>query len=245
MRLGWMALTVFTPYPTMQYQLVLTGHLVDWEHPESPSQGMDYVHLLSRLRAGFPSPYVLASCLPAGEWALRNIDLGKASRFLDLLNIMAYDFAGPWTNESGHHAQLYGSSKSPTSCQSAVSYVLGQGVESRKLLLGVPTYGRSFLGASKPGQRYKGSGGEEGVFDFKDLPRPGAKEGVDDKVGAAYCVGGDGGFVSYDTGKTVQAKAKFAVNQRLGGLFYWHIAADAQVEGRSLVDTGFHALHGS
>lgn len=222
---------------------LLTVKAVDWEHPSTPTEGGNYIHLLSQLREAFPSPeYVLASCLPAGEWALRNVDLGKAARYLDFLNIMAYDFSGPWTNTTGHHAQLHSSSKSPTSAQSATSYVLNQGVHRKKLLLGIPAYGRSFLGSSKPGQSYAGCGGEDGVFDYKDLPRPGAKEGVDEKVGAAFCVGGDGGFVSYDSTRTVQQKAKFVVKEGLGGLFYWQIAADAQGP-RSLVEMGYNTLH--
>ena len=215
---------------------------VDWEHPSNATEGTNYIHLLSALRAFFPPPYVLATCLPGSEWALQNIDLSKAARYLDLLNIMAYDFSGPWTSTSGHHAQLNSTSKSPISGQTAVSYVLNQGVPHQKLLLGVPAYGRSFLGCSKPGQSHSGCGGEDGVFDYKDLPRPGAKEGVDEKAGAAFCVGGDGGFVSYDTAKTVQMKARFVVGQRLGGLFYWHIASDARGD-RSLLEMGFRTLH--
>lgn len=156
---------------------------------------------------------------------------------------MAYDFAGPWSPQSGHHAALHSTPNSPISCHSAVQYVLRQGVPSAQLLLGIPVYGRSFLGCSKPGKSYRACGGEEGTFDFRDLPRPGAKEGVDEKVGGAFCVGGDGGFVSYDTPETVKEKARFVAGMRLGGLFYWHGAADA-VDGRSLVENGFRALHG-
>ncbi|PKY04784.1 glycoside hydrolase [Aspergillus campestris IBT 28561] len=224
-------------------QFGLDGIDIDWEHPSDPQQGQDYVRLLARLREGLPTPrYVLATCLPAGQWALRNIDLGKASLYVDLLNIMAYDFAGPWANETGHQAQLYGRSNGAISCQSSVNYVLHQGVDPKKLLLGVPAYGRSFLGSSNTGQRYAGCGGEDGVFDYSDLPRPGAKEHHDDKAGAAWCSGGDGGFVTYDTPRTVQAKAKFVTKTKLGGLFYWHIGGDAR-GSRSLIETGYNSLH--
>lgn len=216
---------------------------VDWEHPSDPQQGYAYVNLLAQLREVLPAPrYVLASCLPAGQWALRNIDLSKAAQYLDLLNIMAYDFSGPWTNTTGHQAQLYSRSGSPVSCQSTVNYVLSQGVDPKKLLLGIPVYGRSFLASSKPGEQYSGVGGEDGVFDYNDLPRPGAKEHHDEKSGAAYCSGGDGGFVTYDTTKTVQMKAKFASKMRLGGLFYWQMASDARGP-RSLIETGYNTLH--
>ncbi|PWY86849.1 glycoside hydrolase [Aspergillus heteromorphus CBS 117.55] len=210
-------------------QFGLDGIDVDWEHPSDPQQGSDYIRLLARLREALPSPrYVLATCLPAGFWALRNIDLSKAQLYLDLINLMAYDFSGPWEPETGHQAQLFSKHASAVSCQTAVTYVLGQGVDPKKLLLGIPAYGRSFLGSSGVGQRYVGCGGDDGVFDYSELPRPGAKEHHDSGLGAAYCVGGDGGFVTYDTPQTVQQKAKFVTKMKLGGLFYWHIGGDAR-----------------
>ena len=223
--------------------------VVDWEHPSDLRQGANYIQLLVALRASLPSPdYTLTSALPAGEWALRNIDVRLASTYLDLINIMAYDFSGPWTQTIGHHAQLF-TPKHPhndatrISGQSSVDYFLSKGVPSRKLLLGVPVYGRSFLGASKVGDRFTGHGGEEGTFEYKDLPRPGAREYVDEHTGAAYCIGGDGGFVSYDNPRTVQLKAAFAKQSRLGGLFYWTGTADVK-GNRSLVETGYNTLHG-
>jgi chitinase len=160
---------------------------------------------------------------------------------------MAYDFSGPWTSLTGHQSQLYTpshpkSEAAYTSCQSAILYVLSQGVNPKKVLLGIPVYGRSFLGSNNVGQSYSGCGGEDGVFDYSDLPRPGAKEHHDDKVGAAYCTGGDGGFITYDTPQTVQQKAKFVASSNLGGLFYWNIAADARGP-RSLIESGYNALH--
>lgn len=224
------------------FELIMYGivAIVDWEHPADSKQGKDYVRLLARLREVLPAPgYVLATCLPAGQWALRNIDLNAAQKHLDMINLMAYDFAGPWEAQTGHQAQLHGS---PTSGYSAVDYVLSQGVPPRKIILGVPVYGRSFLGSHGPGQRYTGCGGENGVFDYRDLPRPGTQEVYDKQAGAAYCVGADGGFVTYDNPATVQQKAEFVTSSKLGGLFYWHICSDAR-GSRSLLETGYNTLH--
>ena len=81
-------------------------YAVDWEHPSDSKQGKDYVRLLARLREVLPAPrYVLTTALPAGQWALRNIDLAAAQKHLDMINLMTYDFAGPWESETGHQAQ--------------------------------------------------------------------------------------------------------------------------------------------
>ena len=160
---------------------------------------------------------------------------------------MTYDFSGPWTDRCGNQAQLFAAKKphsdaSRISCSSSVGYLTSHGVPANKILLGVPAYGRSFLGASKVGQSYSGSGGEEGTFEYKDLPRPGATEHVDKDTGAAYCVGGDGGFVTYDNPQTVRMKAEFVRQRRLAGMFYWTGTGDVRGP-RSLVENGYKALH--
>jgi chitinase len=39
-----------------------------------------------------------------GQYSLKNINLSDAAQDLDLLNLMGYDFAGPETEISDHHA---------------------------------------------------------------------------------------------------------------------------------------------
>ena len=191
--------------------------------------------------------YLITSALPAGQWALRYINLAAAASYLDFINLMTYDFSGPWVDRAGHQSQL-NTPKRPhndaamVSCVSAVQYVLANQVPSYKLLLGIPAYGRSFLGASKIGERYSGSGGREGTFEYKDLPRPGTTEHVDQVSGAAYCVGGDGGFVTYDNPETVRMKANFIRAEKLGGLFYWTATGDGKGD-RSLVESGYNSMH--
>lgn len=211
-------------------------------------QGQNYNQLLAMLRSYLPSPtYIITSALPAGEWALRNINLAEAVCYLDFVNLMAYDFSGPWTKVCGHHAQLHcppqlaGGDATAASCSSAVTYLLSKEVPSHKILLGVPTYGRSFLGATKVGQTFHGHGGEEGTFEYRDLPRPGTHEQIDELAVAAFCVGSDGGFVTYDNPRTVLLKALFAKQNRLGGLFYWTGTADLPGP-RSLIQAGHSGL---
>ncbi|KAL8969454.1 MAG: hypothetical protein Q9183_001987 [Haloplaca sp. 2 TL-2023] len=221
---------------------------IDWEHPENPGQGADYNSLLALLRKKLPAPnYLITSALPAGAWALKNINLGKASGYLDYINLMAYDFVGPWTSVSGYHAQLHTPARATgeieVSGQSAVRYMVNAGVPIKKIVLGVPAYGRSFMGVSSINQRHTGSGGEEGTFEYKDLPRPGTKEQVDYSIGAAFCIGGDGGLVTYDNPETVRMKADYVKQYKLGGLFYWTGPGDAK-GSRSLVTAGYDGLKG-
>lgn len=167
---------------------------------------------------------------------------------MDYINLMAYDFAGPWGKMSGYHAQLHTPPDSDadmkTSGQSAVEYMKSKGVPAKKITLGIPVYGHSFIGALDINQRFKSSGGNEGTFDYDQLPRPGTHEKVDRQAVSAYCVGGDGGLVTYDNPETVRLKARFVKQQKLAGMFYWTGAGDMRGP-RSLVAAGHKAMRGS
>lgn len=129
---------------------------------------------------------------------------------------MAYDFTGSWSPKAGHQAQLFPGNSNEPSGSAGVDYVVSTGFPAAKILLGIPVFGRSFLGAEGPGGSYTGLGGEEGAFEYKQLPREGTEEIVNTRVVAAFCVGGDGGFVSYDNPETVKLKANYCREKRLG-----------------------------
>lgn len=253
--------------------LGMDGIDIDWEHPEDAAQGRQYSNLLSHLRLMMPAPlYIVTTAIPAGLWALKNMDLGEISEYVDMINLMAYDFVGPFPGitKSGHHAQLRcrgeagdGSAAAPSSGEAAMQHLLKQGVTRDKIVLGVPLYGISFLGASGPGQEFSGHGGEAGFFECRHLPTshrlhnadsdnahvdaitPCAEQ-FDSALTAAWCVGPDtvegGGFISYDNAMSVEAKARFVREEALGGMFYWHIGYDKPPNEGSLVDVGAKVL---
>lgn len=163
--------------------------------------------------------YLLTTALPASRAILSNIDLRRAAEYLDLLNLMAYDFYGHWTSRSGHHAQLYPSSskEDESSCGAGIiAYLVSQGYPARKVLLGIPLFGRSFPGVAGPGHRFSKPSGD-GTLEYHQLPRKGSKEHVDKRACAAYCVSsGSTGFTSYDNPDTVKMKAAFVKQKGLG-----------------------------
>ncbi|KAL2180193.1 glycoside hydrolase family 18 protein [Thermothelomyces heterothallicus CBS 202.75] len=225
----------------------LNGIDIVWEYPCTPEQGSDFLALVAAIRIYLPEEhYLLTATLPAVRAVLQNIDLGQAAEYLDTINLAAYDFFGPWSHKSGHQAQLYAMNKDEPSGASGVRDLMSAGVPSRKILLGIPLFGRSFLHVAGPGHKNRGAGGgPDGSFEYSQLPRKGTKEQVDKRAVAAQCVGGDGGFVSYDNPDTVRMKAAFCKQKRLGGLFYWSAPSDSKDPKRSLIATGFKALHSS
>jgi chitinase len=55
---------------------------------------------------------------------------------------MAYDLHGPWSSQTGIHAPLY--SQNGLNVMTCVDYWLTNGMDSEKLILGIPLYGKSF-----------------------------------------------------------------------------------------------------
>ncbi|KAK4242684.1 endochitinase B1 [Achaetomium macrosporum] len=227
----------------------LDGIDLVWEYPCTPQQGNDFLALVAAMRVHLPDDrYLLTAALPAAKAILQNIDLRQTVEYLDTINLTAYDFFGHWTHKSGHHAQLYSmNGKDEPSGASGVQYLMSSGVPGRKILLGIPLFGRSFLHVTGPGHKNRGAGGDggSGSFEYNQLPRKGTKEQVDKRAVAAQCVGGDGGFVTYDNPDTVRVKATFCKQKGLGGLFYWSAPSDVKDTKRSLITTGFKTLHSS
>ncbi|MCJ1242969.1 hypothetical protein MMC30_000165 [Trapelia coarctata] len=228
---------------------------IDWEHPSTLAEGASYLSLLSTTRQHLPSPnYILTSALPAASWALRHINLPAAALHLTFFNLMAYDFYGPWSPTSGHHAQLYSPPTFPASpsVSTAISYILAltPPIPPSKILLGIPCFGRAFPGAAGPNELFLeptqigGSTVDDRVFEYCELPLTGTTEHVDESVVGAWCLdtGAGNGWISYENAATLRTKAAFVRGYGLGGLFYW--AGTGDVRGsRSLVEVGYESLH--
>lgn len=155
--------------------------------------------------------------------------------YLDFYNLMAYDYAGSWDTNAGHQANLYPSDDNPASTPfstiQAVNYYTQEGqVPSSKIILGMPLYGRAFTNTDGPGKPFSGVGEgswENGVWDYKALPRPGATESLDRNVGASWCYNGsDRTMVSYDNVAMGEMKLDFIKQHQLGGGMWWETSGD-------------------
>ncbi|CAK7271543.1 hypothetical protein SEPCBS119000_004660 [Sporothrix epigloea] len=221
---------------------------VCWTFPANEQQATDLALLLAQVRMYIGQDTYLTTTMGASREHLGMYDLPTIASLVDLINLAAYDFYGFWSPTSGHHAQLYAMTTDQASGASAIHYLVTHGVPSKKILLGIPLYGRSFVGPKISGAHQPFTavaGSTDGIFEYYSLPRPGAVEQIDKRVVGAQCVGGDGGFVSYDSAETVREKGEFARQKMLGGLFYWSAPCDSQDTKRSLVVSGFRALHGT
>ena len=98
----------------------------------------------------------------------------------------------------------------------------------------MPLYGRAFENTDGIGKPYSGVGEgswENGVFDFKALPKDGAEEVCDWEVGGSYSYDrGSRKLVTYDTVEMARKKAEWVKEKGLGGAMWWESSADKSGE---------------
>ena len=174
-------------------------------------------------------------------------------QYLDFWNLMAYDFSGSWDSIAGHQANIYRSHNNPAStpfnANDAISAYISGGVQPGKIILGMPLYGRSFQATQGPGTAFTGTGGgswENGVWDYKALPKPGASEQADDSIVASWSYDpGAREMITYDTPPISKHKASYINSKGLGGGMWWELSGDQNINSpRSLIKTTVDAFGG-
>lgn len=235
---------------------------IDWEYPKSDAEASDFVSLLAETRQALDAAaakrggnvhFQLSVACPAGAQNYEKLRLAEMDPHLDFWNLMAYDYAGSWDSKAGHQANLYQDQRrpecTPFNTAKAVEYYVSRKVPRQKIVLGMPLYGRAFLGTDGPGHSYTGVGEgsfEQGVWDFKVLPHPGAKEFYDAEVGASWSHhAGTRTMVSYDTAKVVEQKARFVREMGLGGGMWWESSGDRKIGEGSLIEAFVHGVGGT
>ncbi|ODA83238.1 hypothetical protein RJ55_01750 [Drechmeria coniospora] len=216
---------------------------VDWEYPQNEIEGNHMLLLLRAVRQELDKyaatfahghHFELSIAAPAGPANYANYPLYELGQLLDHVNIMAYDFAGPWSKTSAHHANLYMNSENLESTSLAadgvVQHYLDEGVPAAKMILGMPVYGRSFQQTGDIGRPYNGIGDgswEKGAWDYKALPKAGATVRFDNISMAAYSYDASTKeLISFDTTETVVAKVAYLKSKGLGGSMFWEASAD-------------------
>jgi chitinase len=186
--------------------------------------------------------FLLTAALPSGGEHVRNIDVQKIAAILDQLNIMTYDFYGPWDPLSNHNAPLYASSGADTTRSVDASFRLYHqqlGVPASRINLGIPFYGHAFAQCAALNTKHAGA-------DTVHFPLPGAfyhdilaKERHftkywDERARTPYMVSTAWNvLVSYDDEESVRAKAEYVLAQGAHGVIIWEITGDYLTDGRT------------
>lgn len=181
---------------------------------------------------------------------------------IDSFNVMTYDFYGGWGN-GGHNAALYPNPLNKGAywgydCHNSVLRALAV-FPSNKICIGCPFYGRGWkklvadptnpnapiiFGISKAGNAptlSAGTGGEPGLSCWKDIRDKVGSDGFvrffDDVSRVPYLHNiSTGETWSYDDVQSVTEKAKYVLDNNLGGIMIWQLSDDVRDGKESLMD---------
>ncbi|XP_025832277.1 probable chitinase 10 [Agrilus planipennis] len=225
---------------------------LDWEYPKGSDDKKNFVHLLKELREAFEAEaqevkkprLLLTAAVPVGPDNIKaGYDVPAVASYLDFINVMAYDFHGKWERETGHNAPLYSpSSDSEWRKQLSVDHASNLwaklGAPKEKLVIGMPTYGRTFTLANK--DKYKVNspatgGGKEGTYtkesgflayyEVCDMLRNGATYIWDDEMKVPYAIHGDQ-WVGFDDERSIRHKMKWIKENGFAGAMVWTVDMD-------------------
>ncbi|KAM0193408.1 hypothetical protein ACHAPA_004401 [Fusarium lateritium] len=216
---------------------------VDWEYPANATDANNMVLLLQTVRKeldAYSKQYAsgyhfqLSIAAPAGPDNYNKLKMKELGAVLDNINLMAYDYAGSWSTVSGHQANKYVNPKipgaTPFNTDQAIKAYINGGVPSKKMVLGMPIYGRAFENTNGLGQPYTGVGSgswENGIWDYKALPKAGASLVYDSDAQASYSYdAATKELISFDTPGMVKNKVLYVKDKSLGGSMFWEASAD-------------------
>jgi chitinase len=170
---------------------------------EGPSITADYGDFIMDLGAALkPKGKLLTAALSQGYGGSNVPD--AALGHLDFLNIMAYDATGTWNpNRPGQHSSM-------EFAKNQVTYWIGRGVPAGKAVLGVPFYGYGF-----------GDSGRNYGYPYVEIVTIDAAAAQSDETGKT---------IFYNGIPTIQAKAKYVMDEKLGGIMIWSLNQDAPGE---------------
>lgn len=225
---------------------IFDGIDIDWEYPVDggmiPGRPEDTANLnamaaefrreLDAVRPGL----LLTAAIPATAEDYKHYDLKTLSRYMNNLSIMAYDMHWNGEKVTNLHSALWHDAADPSKPPMdshygahAVQDFLHAGVPARKIILGVPFYGKGWSGvanvnhglyqaakdASKSPPEYRNLKALPPEADRQFYPKP-----------ATCSIWNNGDFFSYDCPQALRLKRQYVREHHLGGLMFWELGQD-------------------
>jgi chitinase len=227
----------------------IDGVDLDWEYPgqigdnnvfrsEDKENFTKILQLLRKKMDSLPNSnnnYLLTIATGANQSYLDHTNMNQAHEYLDFINIMTYDYYTGGSKIAGHHANLFKSdfdTVKERNSQMAVQQHVDAGIPMRKIILGVPFYGRYWKGVTPENKGlYQEAFGKTGGYSYKaiaDSVNTNAFQSYWDESSKSSYIWrkSDSLFLTYENPKSLKIKVDFIKNKGLGGIMFWQFTGD-------------------
>jgi chitinase len=229
----------------------LDGLDIDWEypgmagsgHPFRGEDGHNFTLLLKELRQRFGQEekkhhrrlYLTIAAGASGEY-LAHTEMAQAQKYVDTINLMAYDYIEPgFAPLTGHHAPLYTNPADARnySADASVRALEQAGVPAARILLGLPFYGHAWgeVADRDHGLFQPGKPVPQGYAPYSLIAATMLNQGFarywDPVASAPYLYSAEQRiFVSYEDAESAAAKSRYVLTHKLGGVMFWSYSDD-------------------
>ena len=229
----------------------IDGLDIDWEYPGQagstnhfrPEDKSNFTLLVKQLRHRFDKEqrhlhrrlYLTIAAGASSEY-LAHTEMAVVQRYLDAINIMAYDYYEPG-GATGNHAPLFTDPNDPKqiSADRSVREFEQAGVPPYKIVLGVPFYGHVWgeVADQHHGLFQAGSQTPQGYAPYGVIASTMLNNGFErywsDSSSVPYLYNAQQKiFVSYEDAESLAIKSRYVIDQHLGGIMFWDYEGDPQ-----------------
>jgi len=199
---------------------------IDWEFPKNSTDTSNLNKFVQFLRQSLGNDYIISVDLPYANYSGRYFDIDFLKNFVNYFVVMSYDYSGAWSSISGYNAPLKSGFCNTHDIQKSIEYWLARGIDSKKILLGIPFYGRAF-DADGPCQEFNQSFAATYRNILSLLKNENYQYFWDFMTKTPYLVSKKNKiYYSFDDPSSINYKVLYAFRMNLGGIAIWEITQD-------------------